>query len=475
MNPEAIVGRKRRLNLVAAIIAALLVGTIVGGVVIGIGVIDRFQDVQVRRHIYHSETEAKGVLLSRIRGFLGYDGLIHNFSLYVANPTEVTAKVLRRNLEEIRSQVANYRLIGVSAEESEALGHILAIVAKYRTRLALLERKVAAGATLSVDELPSGEDGQSALVSMATLESIWLASQSEELELVKHTAQTGQELTMAALYFVPLLLTVLLAIIWFMRHLLREIDARQLAEAEARELKARADKANIAKSRFLANVSHELRTPLNAIIGFSDSLLQGIFGDLANERQRQYIVDINKSGNDLLAHINDILDLSAIEAGKLNLNEEAVVLSDVLGHSKRTVGMAIAVGSELRIDIDVPGLAVVADRQRLQQILINLMSNAVKFSHADEAVRVEVAKCRDNAVKITVADRGAGMSADEIAVALRPFEQLRPSGTRKHQGTGLGLPLTKSLVEMHGGTFVLESEPGVGTSAIVTLPSFRTV
>jgi len=473
-NTDPVESRKRRLNVATAVIALLLVITIIGGTVIGIGVIERFQDVQVRRHIYHSETEAKGVLLSRIRGFLGYDGLIHNFSLYVAEPTDVTATVLKRNLQEIRAQVANYELIGITAEEGEALGHIMAIVTMYEKRLNTLKRKVAAGERLSLRELPSGHDGQSALVAMAALESIWLASQSSELAAVTHTAKTGQQLTRAALFFVPLLLAVLVILIWFMKHLLNEIDARQKAEEDARELKGRAEKANISKSKFLANVSHELRTPLNAIIGFSDSLKEGIFGDLANDQQRQYVADINRAGNDLLAHINDILDLSAIEAGKLSLDEEKVMLHDVLEHSTRTVGMATSRGSNLVIHLDDPELAIVADRRRFQQILINLMSNAVKFSESEQEVHVMVSMDEENAIRITVTDHGIGMTADEAAMALEPFEQVGGANVRKSQGTGLGLPLTKSLVELHGGKLAIESEPGDGTSVVVTLPPSRT-
>jgi signal transduction histidine kinase len=238
--------------------------------------------------------------------------------------------------------------------------------------------------------------------------------------------------------------------------------------------KVGAETANRTKSEFLANMSHELRTPLNAIIGFSEIIKIGMFGPI-NERYRAYGSDIFNSGNHLLKLINEVLDLSKLEAGQLELNEEDVDLVTVIKASRRLVEPQ-AEKSKIRLSEAIDnGLPLVrADDRRIQQILINLLSNAVKFTPAGGQVRVSAYR-KNGSVAISVSDSGIGMSPDEIPKALEPFGQINSKISRKYEGTGLGLPLAKHLAELHGGTLTIESAVNAGTTVTFILPPERIV
>jgi len=232
--------------------------------------------------------------------------------------------------------------------------------------------------------------------------------------------------------------------------------------------------ASRAKSEFLANVSHELRTPLNAIIGFSEVIKTEMFGSLS-ERYRTYSSDIYDSGTHLLGLINDILDLSKLEAGQVTLHEEAVDVAatveacvNLMKEPARKAGVHLSVS----LDYDVPYL--LADERRLRQILINLLSNAVKFTPEGGDVRLSTKRVADG-VALTVRDTGIGIAAEDIPRALTRFGQVDSKISRKHEGTGLGLPLVKHLAELHGGSLTLVSEVNVGTIATVLLPVMRIV
>ncbi|HLJ20702.1 MAG TPA: ATP-binding protein, partial [Stellaceae bacterium] len=238
--------------------------------------------------------------------------------------------------------------------------------------------------------------------------------------------------------------------------------ARALAETEV---------ASRTKSEFLANMSHELRTPLNAIIGFSDILMNESFGP-SHPSYRGYAKDINDSGNHLLAIIVDILDLSKIQAGKLILHPEIVDLSETFRACSHLVSQrAEDAGVRLVIEpLSVPIIELSADRTKLKQIVINLLSNSIKFTPKGGTVTITTEAPADGRVSFAVRDTGIGMSAGEIATALQPFRQIDNSQTRRYQGTGLGLPLAKALAELHGGELKVTSEPGRGTAVTVVLP-----
>ncbi len=255
---------------------------------------------------------------------------------------------------------------------------------------------------------------------------------------------------------------------------LRDMTHWKKAEEELVNAKRAAELASEQKTDFLARVSHEIRTPLNAIIGFSDVMLEERFGPIGNERYREYLRDINRSGVHVLDLINDLLDISKIEAGKMELSYEAVDLNQL---AAETVALLQPQANRDRIIIRtslsraVP--RVVADARSIRQIILNLVSNAIKFTPENGQVIVSTVYEGNGEVALRVRDTGKGMSASEIDNAMKPFQQLSGVDERRGQGTGLGLPLTKALVEANRAYFDLESTPGEGTIAHVHFPTQR--
>jgi two-component system cell cycle sensor histidine kinase PleC len=234
--------------------------------------------------------------------------------------------------------------------------------------------------------------------------------------------------------------------------------------------KIRAEDANRSKSEFLANMSHELRTPLNAINGFSEIMQQEMFGPLGDQRYKEYVTDILASGQHLLALINDILDMSKIEAGKLKLSPEALAPDELAEQCARLMrGKAKEAGLDLVLEADdLP--TIEADPRAIKQVLLNLLSNAVKFTPEGGQVLLRGVKAGDG-VDFQVKDSGIGISKDDLPRLGRPFEQIESQQSKSHQGSGLGLALSKSLVEMHGGTLTIESLEGQGTTVAFHLPA----
>ena len=236
----------------------------------------------------------------------------------------------------------------------------------------------------------------------------------------------------------------------------------------------KAESANRAKSRHLATMSHELRTPLNAIIGFAEILTAESHGPLGDERYRDYASDILSCSNHLLAVINDVLDLSKIEAGRLELSEEAVDLAAMAKVATRLSRSRNAdEEAEITIDCSPHVPRVTADPTAIRQILVNLISNAVKFNRDNQPIIVAIDFNPGAGFRIAVKDRGIGMSQEDQASAMEPFGQAAPLLTRPHQGTGLGLPIAKALIELHQGALEIDSEPDVGTTMTVILPAER--
>ena len=265
--------------------------------------------------------------------------------------------------------------------------------------------------------------------------------------------------------------------------MIEDITARKLAEerlarseAEAQAAKTSADLANRAKSEFLATMSHELRSPLNAILGFAEILSMEMFGALGSPRYLGYAKDIHDSGRLLLSVIDDILDLSKIEAGKLELHEEAVTIEQAVGSALRLVQTrAQAHGLALDTALE-PGMPPLwADGRLIIQMAVNLLSNAIKFTPHGGAILVSVGLVDGGAggLFLRVADSGIGIAPKDLPKVLAPFEQVDNHLTRTQSGTGLGLPLVKSLIELHGGEFDIASEPGIGTTVTLTFPGWR--
>jgi PAS domain S-box-containing protein len=254
---------------------------------------------------------------------------------------------------------------------------------------------------------------------------------------------------------------------------LRDITDWKRAEEELTSAKRQAEKASSARSDFLARISHEMRTSLNAIIGFSEVMMDERLGPIGNERHREYLKDIRESGGYLVSLINDLLDLSKIEAGKLELSFTSVNLNDI---TQQCVAIMQPQATRERIIIRC-ALAeklppIVADERSMRQIVLNLLSNSIKFTGAGGQVIISTAYDMGE-VALRVRDTGIGMSDNDIVTALEPFRQLATSGPGGSGGTGLGLPLTKALAEANRASFSIKSAANAGTLVEVTFPSTR--
>ncbi len=251
-----------------------------------------------------------------------------------------------------------------------------------------------------------------------------------------------------------------------------EIQTRQLRElAEGyNEEKVRAEAANKSKSEFLANVSHELRTPLNAIIGFSEMMRDEVLGPIGNKKYEGYANDIHASGHYLLDMINDILDMSKIEAGRLNLTPEWVALGPLFAECLRVVHPGAVERSVQLLQAGNAQMSVFADKRALKQILINLLANAVKFTLPGGKVMLRAYRYRGS-VRIAITDTGVGIAKHEIGRLGKPFEQVQNQLTKEHKGTGLGLAISRSLAELHGGKLDIKSKAGEGTTVTCILPA----
>jgi signal transduction histidine kinase len=259
----------------------------------------------------------------------------------------------------------------------------------------------------------------------------------------------------------------------------RNEDLEAAVQERTRELqraKIDAESANLAKSRFLATMSHELRTPLNSILGFSQVIESEAFGPMQNPKYKEYAGDIHRSGAHLLSLINDILDLSKIEAGRLKLLEETVDLAEIC---EDALGFAASRDRRARGSVTLKTRAklpmVRADRRAVLQMIVNLVTNALKFTPEGKEIVLDAAQRADGGMSIMVIDQGIGMAPEDIPRALAVFSQVVDGHARTHEGTGLGLPIVKSLIELHGGALSLQSEKGKGTSATLDFPPERTL
>ena len=246
---------------------------------------------------------------------------------------------------------------------------------------------------------------------------------------------------------------------------------RQLHDA-----KEAADTANRTKSEFLANMSHELRTPLNAIMGFSEVIKNEMFGHIALPQYVEYARDIYGSGSHLLDIINDILDLSKVESGKFDLTEENVAIEEIV-FAVCNIVKGKADEKNLHIAPRLPGVMprLYADKRALKQMMLNLLSNAVKFTPKDGEVSIAASLGNDGAVMITVTDSGIGIAAEDMEKVLSPFGQVDSALAREHEGTGLGVPLVKAMIELHGGSLEFRSALGEGSVVTLRFPPERSI
>jgi signal transduction histidine kinase len=253
--------------------------------------------------------------------------------------------------------------------------------------------------------------------------------------------------------------------------------ARQKAESAANAALIalrKTESANRAKSEFLANMSHELRTPLNAIIGFSEAMMTEMFGPIG-EQYQGYATDIHRSGQHLLQLVQDILDISKIERGNVELSESVIDMSVMIDTAIKIVEPR-ARESHISIEWSIAdgGQLLYADEKCIKQIILNIVINAIKFSRTNGQVDIVAGISRDGTYRLSIADNGIGIDPGEIPRLMQPFEQMARSMTRKHEGYGLGLPMVNSLTRLHGGHLDIQSKPGVGSLITIVLPADRT-
>ncbi|MBM3580636.1 MAG: PAS domain-containing sensor histidine kinase, partial [Alphaproteobacteria bacterium] len=274
----------------------------------------------------------------------------------------------------------------------------------------------------------------------------------QTLRIVEHRLPDGSTVTMSA-----------------------DVTELKRIEDELRAATAEAEFANRAKTEFLANMSHELRTPLNSIIGFTDILINRRFGR-DDPRYDSYLKDVNDAGRDLLRLINDVIDISRIERGVLVLSERTIDVPRLMTACYRLV-LGRAHEAQVHLELDLPKNlpALHADELRVKQSLLNILGNAVKFTPEGGNIFFGASVEADGGMTFTVKDSGIGIRAEELPKAMAMFGQADGSHARPHDGAGLGLPLTKSLMELHGGKLAIDSTPGVGTTVRLQFPSSRSV
>jgi PAS domain S-box-containing protein len=255
-----------------------------------------------------------------------------------------------------------------------------------------------------------------------------------------------------------------------------DITARKRMEKDLIAAKLQAEDANRAKSTFLANMSHELRTPLNAVIGFAEIIKNELLGAINEPRYRDYAGDIHSSGKRLLQLINDILDMTKVEAGTYQLREDVCDLAKLVGDAIALV-QNLAIQNELTVRVDIPDDIpfLFADERGVRQLLVNVLSNAIKFTPKGGDVAVSGRLDPDGAIALAVVDTGIGMAQDDIPQALSPFRQLEGSHGRKYEGTGLGLSLIKAMLDLHEGSLHVDSKLGAGTTVTAKFPPRRTI
>ncbi|HPF46442.1 MAG: transporter substrate-binding domain-containing protein [Alphaproteobacteria bacterium] len=393
-----------------------------------------------------------------------------------------------RNTEAIRREYPEIEIVEVDTVSDTlrllATGEVDATVGDILTSSYAIAQEgytqlIVAGETPYATELSMAISPKKPLLASAMEKAMQSIPASKKVEISSNwlsvKLDTRQNYTLIWALLAGSVVVILLFLIWAFS-LKREVARRQRIEEQLKESKAKAQEANKARSNFLANMSHEIRTPLNAIIGFSEVMSSGVYGDIKEEKYREYIKDIKDSGEHLATVVNDILDLTKIDTGKWEIFEEEFdILNCVQDTIKMLGGQAEEKGISLSLNSDYlkRGVRIFADEHAMKRALINLLSNSLKFTKRGGKVICYLSSEEDGALRIVVKDNGIGIPKEKLDHVLIPFGQGHEDHKQKDAGTGLGLPIVKHLAELHQGHFILESEVGVGTTATFWLPHFR--
>jgi len=469
---------------------------------------------------YATGPAAKAAILSELKEILGYDGMIHHYKNFVLRKDRMLIIRAEAALLDIAVNLTAYESLGVTKKEKQALAVLVSRLDKYQDALALAESMAAAGAAPSKIDRAVRVNDALAVEAMEILEAeLQAALETSSSQVAAIIAEAKNVSTITTLGAALVLVSIIGAVFWLLHiRLLRPLDRlggvmsrlaagdvaaavpetarrdeigdmartvsvfrtavseRKDVEKALVQAREQAVAADHAKSEFLANMSHELRTPLNAVIGFSEIIKGQVFGPLENEKYLEYVESIYGSGQHLLALVNDILDVTAIEKGRILLKEEAVSLVDVANECVQQLANEAdrqKVLVENLIGEKIP--MVEGDRLRLRQVLLNLAINAVKFTPESGMVTLDARLNAEREIIISVTDTGIGIAPENLSAALSPFGQVDRDAYTTGEGAGLGLFLCRLFTEMHGGTLEIESAPGAGTRAMIRLPAERVI
>jgi signal transduction histidine kinase len=469
-------------------------------------------------HEFRQGPIRKAAILSDLRNALGYGGMIHNFKNFILRKDR--AYVLRTSLDILRitALLTAYHDIGLNGRERAALNVLDSRLTKYEEAIAIAEKMAMEGRTSREIDAAVRINDELAISAMLALVDELAKAHAVESKRIQRT-ETQANRTSKQIMFVSLGLAVLSIgfTVWFMYrrvlgplrvlgHSMQEISRKKTSDpvpgterddeigdmartvevfrgvvmerkniesslAESREL---AESSNQAKNEFLAHMSHELRTPLNGIIGLSEMIRENTFGPLGNEKYAEYIDDIHKSGKHLLALVQTILDVSEIDSGSVTLSEDDTDMGKIINKCIRELtpdaknkGISI---SDRTAEADLP---VRVDSSRIMRVFNNILGNAIKFTPDKGAITIDSLFEEDGALAISVTDTGIGMAHEAIETALSPFGQIDRGSFAKHEGAGLGLYLSRLVVEMHDGEMRINSAQNRGTRVTVVLPASR--
>ncbi len=511
-----------RIKTLGAMVAALLIAA-AGLMIFGGSLVKKeFNRVGETWNAHTLGPAGKAALLSDLRGALGYNGMIHHFKNFVLRKDRRLVARVEGAFIKAKAAMTAYQSLGVTKNEKSALDVLGRQLAGYRGALAVAEKMAAAGRPAEeIDRAVRIDDSQAVRAMQILDDELFAANKKSAARVTGFIARAEKTSNAATLSAALVLVFIVSVILWFLRvRLLRPLDAlggmmirlakgdtsiavpgtgrgdeigdmarsvaifrstmaeRKDIEKALLEAKERAVLADHAKSDFLANMSHELRTPLNAVIGFSELIKAETFGPVENPKYAEYVKSIYDSGRLLLSLVNDLLDVTAIESGKMALREADIDLNkaaaDCLLQLEPQAGKEKIALKNL-ITNEVPRIR--ADGLRLRQILLNLASNAVKFTPENGTVTIAAHRNAGGEMILSVTDTGIGIAAEKISAALAPFGRVDRDAftTSKGGGAGLGLFLCRLFAEMHGGGLEIESAPGIGTRALVRLPAWRVI